>query len=471
MATIVLIGGGVGGLTSAMLLARDGHDVTLLERDAASPPESADDLWLNWERRGVNQFRLVHFFAPRFRALAETELPDVIEEAEALGAIRYNPMRLVPPEMIGGYRDTDDEFVSVTARRPVMEAALDRACTRTPRLTVRRGVAVVALLSDRDVSPGVPNIVGVRTDAGEELLADVVIDAAGRRSSLPAMLTAIGARAPEEEVDDSGFMYYARHFRSPTGDIPPLLCGLLMPWGTISTLTLPGDNGTWGTGFITSAKDTALRGLKDVDTWMRTWLTLPLVAHWADGEPIDDIAVMTKIEDRHRSYVVDGTPVATGVMAVADSWACTNPSLGRGASIGLMHAVALRDLLRDASIEDPLDLAQQWHEVTQAAVEPYYRATLEFDRHRLAEIDAGIEGKMYDPGDPHYEVMQALASAAGKDPEVFRAMLSVAGVLDYPERALARPGIREKVLELGSGWRDEPVFAPTREELLATVAG
>ena len=58
MARIVVIGGGVGGLTSGMLLARDGHDVTVLERDAAPPPETADDAWNGWDRRGVNQFRM-----------------------------------------------------------------------------------------------------------------------------------------------------------------------------------------------------------------------------------------------------------------------------------------------------------------------------------------------------------------------------------------------------------------------------
>ena len=32
-------------------------------------------------------------------------------------------------------------------------------------------------------------------------------------------------------------------------------------------LTLPADNGTWGVGIIASAKDTAMRSLKDVDVW------------------------------------------------------------------------------------------------------------------------------------------------------------------------------------------------------------
>ena len=47
---------------------------------------------------------------------------------------------------------------------------------------------------------------------------------------------------------------------------------------------------------------------------------------------------MAKIEDRYHRFVVDGEPVATGVVAVGDAWACTNPSLGRGATLALVHA-------------------------------------------------------------------------------------------------------------------------------------
>jgi 2-polyprenyl-6-methoxyphenol hydroxylase-like FAD-dependent oxidoreductase len=471
MARIVGIGGGVCGLTTGLLLAQQGHDVVILERDAGDVPASATDAWANWERRGVNQFRLLHLFAPRFRALLESELPEVLDEAHAFGARDFNPMQLVPEELIGGYRETDARFTALAARRPVFEAALARVCDRTPGVEVRRGVTVEGLITDGAATAGVPHVVGVRAD-GEEFLGDLVVDTAGRRSSSPAMLTAVGARAPEEELEDSGFVYYGRHFRSADGQIPALLGGVLIPWGTVSTLTLPCDNDTYGLGVITSAKDAPVRRLKDVDTWTRTWRSFPLVAHWADGEPLSDkVDVIAKIEDRHRSFVFDGMPVATGILSVGDSWACTNPSLGRGAAIGLMHAVALRDMLDVASLDLPLELVQRWHAVTEATVEPYYRATLEFDRHRLAEIDAGIEGKDYEPGDPRYEMTQALVSSAGKDPEVFRAMLEIVGVLSYTDEVFARPGMTQKVQELGSGWRNEPTLAPTRDELLAIVNG
>src|SRR5688572_19791646 len=56
MAEIVVVGAGITGLTSAMLLARDGHHVTVLERDPAPPPVDPAHAWAEWQRRGVNQF-------------------------------------------------------------------------------------------------------------------------------------------------------------------------------------------------------------------------------------------------------------------------------------------------------------------------------------------------------------------------------------------------------------------------------
>ena len=63
MPRIVVLGAGICGLASALLLARDGHDVTVLERDPAPVPDSPDDAWEQWERRGVAQFRQAHYLA------------------------------------------------------------------------------------------------------------------------------------------------------------------------------------------------------------------------------------------------------------------------------------------------------------------------------------------------------------------------------------------------------------------------
>ncbi len=470
MARIVMVGGGVVGLCAALMLGRDGHDVTVLERDPAPPPDP-EDAWAGWQRRGVNQFRMLHYFQPRFRAEMEANVPEVNRALADAGALTFNPLREAPAEMTGGFRDTDARFDALTARRPVAEAAIARVVDATDGVAVRRGDAVAGLLTGDSLVDGVPHVVGVRTDHGEEIRADIVVDAAGRRSTLPRMLAEIGARAPVEEIEDCGFVYYGRHFRSNDGSVPFALGALLMAYGTLSILTLPADNGTWGVGLVTSAKDSALRALKDVDTWERVAKGYPLQAHWLDGEPIDEgVAVMAKIEDRHRTFVLDGTPVATGVLALGDSWACTNPSVGRGISIGTIHAVALRDVLHDGGGggADPVELARRWHDVTMDAVEPWYRGTLAFDRGRLEEMHATIEDRPFDP-EPEYELNAAMFVGAGRDAEVLRTTLDVAGVMTPPGEMFADAPLRARVLDAGRDWRDAPLPGLSREELLAVV--
>jgi hypothetical protein len=111
--------------------------------------------------------------------------------------------------------------------------------------------------------------------------------------------------------------------------VPPLIGPPQISWGTITSLTLPADNGTWSVGLVTSSKDTAMRPLREIGRWQTVVRSLPLVAHWLDGSPIEDgVRVIARLEDRSRGFVVDGMPVATGVVAVADSWACSNPATG-----------------------------------------------------------------------------------------------------------------------------------------------
>ncbi len=462
------MGGGMGGLSTAMLLAADGHHVTVLERDPAPPPASGDEAWDAWERRGVNQFRMIHYFLPRFREIAEAELPEVVAALDADGVLRYNAIALAPESVTGGFRDGDERFEALTGRRPMVEAAFARTAAATPGVTVRRGAAVKGLMTGTPTVDGVPHVVGVVTDTGDEVRADLVIDATGRRSSLPSLLQAIGAPAPTDEIDDSGFVYYGRYFRSRDGSQPPAFGALQQHYDSISVLTLPADNGTWGMGIVASAGDAPMRAARDVDVWERVIASYPLVAHWLEGEPMTDIQVMAKIEDRHRSFVVDGRPVATGVAPVADSWACTNPSVGRGASIGLIHAQALRDLVRTHGLDDPLAFALAWQETTVDRVEPLYRDTLAFDRSRLAEIAAQIAGVPYEPDDPGWAIGKAMEAVSGSDPEMLRGLLEIGSLLARADDVLARPGVFDKVLAAADA-PTKPPPGPSRAELVELI--
>lgn len=469
MARILVLGAGLGGLGTAMLVAREGHQVTVLERDPVAPPrpEHADAAWEDWQRRGVNQFRLPHFMMPRWWSLLRAELPEVRSPLAAAGARHLNTVAELPIARRGPVRDGDERFDTVTARRPVLEAALS-AAAEAAGVAIRRGVTVTGLTTDGNADT--PRVTGVLTENGAAVTADLVVDCGGRRSALGSWLQAAGARRPAEERADCGFVYYARHFRARNGEQPAMLSNLLQSYDSLSVLTLPADNGTWSVVLTTSSRDKALRVLREPARWHAALARYPLAAHWADGEPISGVDVMAGIEDRYRRLVIGGQPAATGVVAVGDAWACTNPSLGRGAALALVHARLLRDLLRETDPADHDKFARRFGELTAQAAEPLYRATLWYDRHRLAEIDADIAGRPYHPDDQRWLISKALFAASLADPDLTRAYSAVASFIATPEEVLASPGVLDRVIALGMNAPQYPLPGPSRGELLGAIA-
>jgi len=469
MANVVILGAGLGGLSTAILLARDGHAVTVLERDPAEPPPAAE-AWEQWTRQGVNQFRLPHFMLPRWHAQMALELPDVLAELMAAGGLTVNMLALLPESIRGPIRQGDERFDTMTARRPVLEAVVASAAGRTPGITIRRGVSVTGLCAETVTGQRPPRITGVLTEGGRAIRADLVVDCGGRRSALSSWLEAAGARRPYEEREDCGFVYYGRHFRSVSGAQPVARIHVVQNYDSVTVLTLPADNDTWSVVLATSARDRALRTLREPSTFDSALARYPLAAHWGHGEPISGVDAMAGIEDRYRRFVVDGEPVATGVVAVGDAWACTNPSLGRGTSIGLLHARSLRDLLREVHPDEHEKLVRRFDEVTTATVEPWYRLTLWYDRHRLAEIDADISGAPYQTEDPRWPITKATFAASLLDPECARGYQSIVSLLTTPNELLAEPGVLDRVTRLGANSPAYPLPGPSRRELLAAIA-
>ena len=468
MADIVILGAGMCGLASAALLAEDGHDVVVLERDRAELPASAAEAWQGWSRHGVAQFRGPHWLHPGGRAILDAQLPTVKNALATAGGLTYDMLNPAPPPIADMAADPGDErFITLTARRPVLEQALSSVATKVA--DIRRGVTVAELLTGPSDIPGVPHVSGIRTADGERIEADLVVDATGRRSTLPGWLDGIAARPVIEESDRSSFFYYSRYFHAASGP-PQALAGLLAPIGSVSLLYLPADNQTWSVTVYVSSRDLAMRELRRNEVWTRLVESCPLHAHLLDGEAITDVIPIGGTLDRYRRFVVDGLPVATGVVAVGDAWACTNPSLGRGMSLGLRHAVHLRDVLR-SELGAPGQLAEAFDAVTEAELTPWYRATLDVDRARQAEIDAVIDGQpVPPPADDSAAVGRAFAVAMAYDPEAYRAFLDIAGVIALPQDVLARPGLVDKVLSIADSRPPLLAPGPSREELLQLVA-
>ena len=464
MSDIVVLGAGLVGLQTAILLAEDGHEVTVLERDPSLPPLRVDRAWSGWSRPGVRQFGLPHFLLARWRSEAEVALPGVTEALAELGALRANAFEHHPARR-GPLQAGDEQFEVLTARRPVIELAAARAAAMTRGLTVRRGAAARGITGTH--RSGTFHVTGVTVDGGT-LPADLVVDCGGRQSAMPRLLAAAGGPTVVETREDVGFRYYARHYRGRDGRVPPSWGATVSHHDSLSILTLAADNGTWAVVLTTSSEDRELRSLRDTAVWERVVRRYPRLAPWIDAEPLEDVQVLTSLEDRHRAYVTDSRPVVTGVVPVGDAWACTNPSLGRGVTMGLLQAIALRAAVRTTAAAGSEALVRAYAAATDAVVEPIRRSTMAIDAHRICELRSDRAGMRYVSDDPAWTLSKALFATAGHDDDTLRAALAIAHLLAPPEVALAAPGLMERIIEVG-GRPDGGPSGPTRVELLAAI--
>ena len=444
MSKIVICGGGMIGLCAATMLVRDGHNVTLLEADAAGLPMAPVRAWESWDRPGVAQFRQPHNLFARFRMVSDEELPGLTDCLLQAGCVwvDYLDNYSLPPGITDkAPRPGDAALRFVTGRRPVVEWTVAAMAAAEPHLSILRGVRVRELITGASAISGVPHVVGVRTTSGEAIRADLVVDAMGRRSPACKWIVAAGGRSPIEEAEDSSFIYYTQYFSGPRR--PRRLGRALVPMGMFSILTLDGDNDTWSITLYTSSKNRAMRALRDPATFHRVVAACPGQAHWLDGKPLTPILPMAGILDRYRRFAVDGQAVVTGFAVVGDAWACTNPSAGRGLSVGLVHAQVLRNTVR-RHISDPAAFAAAYDAETERQVTPFYRNQISADRVRIAEMDALLDGRPPPAPNP---VISKLLAAASHDADVFRALLETVLCVALPQDVMARPYVAAKMAE------------------------
>ena len=150
---VVVVGGGPVGLAAAMLLAADGHAVSVLERDPDGPPATAAEAFELWDRAGVAQFRMAHGLLPKLYQLLQAELPRVADELFASGGCHMNLVDTMPATVADrSPRPGDDRLRTLTGRRPFVERAFATVAENTG--------GVRGTISDGSADVGTVNIDG-----------------------------------------------------------------------------------------------------------------------------------------------------------------------------------------------------------------------------------------------------------------------------------------------------------------------
>jgi hypothetical protein len=134
-----------------------------------------------------------------------------------------------------------------------------------------------------------------------------------------------------------------------------------------------------------------------------------------------------------------------------------------------VQAQALQQLLREVDLADAEKVVRRFDEVTDATVEPMYRAILAFDRHRLTEPSGEITGVPYETDHQGWLMTKALTAATLADPDALRLYARMASLLEPADRIFSDPATVERVRSLGGAAPRYPLPGPTRTELLALI--
>jgi 2-polyprenyl-6-methoxyphenol hydroxylase-like FAD-dependent oxidoreductase len=461
---VLICGGGVGGLTTALALSRAGHAVTLIERDPIEPLASPEAAFAT-ERRGAPQIHHTHGFLARLQVTLRDRFPDVLAELLAAGGTTM-PMTAA----LGEARPGDEDLKVIVVRRSTLEWVLRRAVAAQADITVRTGVGVDSLVSPRDDADGRPVVSGVRLDDGALLEADVVVAATGARGPLLDWLTALDVEVPETTVQ-SGLTYLTRWYARPAAALPPdpKLGGDL---GFVKYLAVPGDGDTLSVTLAVPAKDHELRkALLDADRF-------DLACHLLPGpdlffgpdaprlEAIGDVRPMAGLVNRIRRFTdEEGQPLVVGFHALGDAHTTTNPLYGRGCSLAAVQACLLTDAFTDHP-EDPVARAVAYEVGNAREVEPWYESAVQMDQ--LGADPAGSTA-FGGGGDGAGKAMAAVFVAAATDPIIGRGIARFMNLLQTPAQLLTDGELMVRIAEVMADPDAYPVpprTGPRRRELL-----
>lgn len=475
MKRLVVVGGSVAGSTTALLFARTGWQVDVVDpefdRIAHPGPELSS-------RPGAPHTVQAHGFMARAMLEISTRLPDVRDALVAAGVAVRGGEQAFPPHLYDGGRPDDDELTGFRSRRVTLDRVIADTVRNEPGITVHR--ERVAGLRTGEGTPLA--VTGVTLRSGEVLEADLVVDAAGRRSPVTSWLAALGAQV-EERVDPCLIRYYTRHFHVGADEPPALNVGFaeVHEFPHFVQLMFLGDNDTAMLAVAVHDEDPLLKVLRKREAFEALVGAIPEMESWlAVLTPTTDVFCLGAFDNRMRSLAPGGRPSVTGLVQVGDSLAMTNPTRGRGVSMALAAAGRLSDLVGQGLTGEELITAyDEWQRRVLAV---YYRETAAVDAALSASLRAALFAGSVPPNAPWVELPDGhtvdamqLDRAAGQDPDIFRWVLRASMLLD-DDRMIASPEVAERTLRVLAGASaPEPEQAPQgglhgRQTLTALLA-
>jgi len=364
----VVIGASLAGLCAARVLSEFYGRVTVFERDELPSTPS--------NRTAVPQGRHVHLLMARGAMEFDGLFPGLLDDMVAAGVpiLENRPDCIyfgAAGHVLGTGHTLRDEFTAYVPSRPQLEWQIRQRVYQIPNVEIqRRSVAQPRFDVDAQRVTGV--YLDSENDEPDFVVADLVVDAAGRGTRLPVWLEQWGFERPPEKTVEVGIGYASHQLRLPEGAVrervivagasrqQPLGLGLLGYEDGTWTLT------TFGVGKVkppqTFAEMLAL-AKKILPERISTALDL--------AEPVGEAAFHRYPTSRWRRYhKLDRFPA--GILPLGDAVASFDPTYGQGMTMTSLQAGHLRRALANESDED---IAREVNIATSKTTYPVWMMT------------------------------------------------------------------------------------------------
>jgi 2-polyprenyl-6-methoxyphenol hydroxylase-like FAD-dependent oxidoreductase len=356
----VVIGASIAGLCAARVLSDFYDRVTLYDRD------ELPDTPVN--RAAVPQGRHVHILMARgaqeFGALFPGLLDDMVDAGVPILENRPDCIHFgAAGHVLGTAHTLRDEFTTYVPSRPQLEWQIRRRVIDIDNADIVRAAVV-----EPTYDAARQRVTGVLLDSGDEVPADLVVDATGRGTRLPAWLQKWGFERPGEDAVDVGIGYATHQVLIPDGLIAEkvIVAGASreQPRG-LGMLYY--EDGTWGVTTFGVAKVEPPQNFSEMCDLADKIVPTHVADALRRGKPIGDVAFHKYPTSRWRRYdKLERFPA--GIVPFGDAVVSFNPTFGQGMTMTSLQAAHLRRALQAGG-----DLAAQFNRATAKTTFPVWQ--------------------------------------------------------------------------------------------------